>query len=503
MKTTTKHIIKALHFADTAMLCFILLGLCISACSHIVRDAKQVDCLPKIFPDYVGVTIPEGIAPLNFDYVGGEYEWMEVVLKGSKGGEVRANGEVMDIDIDDWHSLVKQNVGGAISVTLYIEKDGIWRQYKDFEIKVSNYALDEWGVTYRRIAPGYEVYGHMGLYQRNLSTFDEYEIIDNKRMPGTCVNCHTSNRTNPNNFVFHARGEHGATAVQKNGKMQILDTKTDKTLGLCVYPYWHPDGRFVAFSTNTTRQSFHAVKDERIEVFDLASDLQVYDTETNELILSPLVKGDSVWETFPAFSADGKTLYYCAAEPKQYPMEFEHVRYNLYSIGFDAKARSFGKEKQLVIDAVSQGKSVTLPRPSYDGKYLMYTVANYGTFPIWHKEADLWLLDLQSGVSRPIDEVNSSDTDSFHNWNVNSHWFVFSSRRGNGLYTRLYLASIDEEGKVSKPFLLPQRNPRKFYDDLMYSYNVPDFTAEKVEIDSRQTANGILSEKRIKLTVHQ
>lgn len=57
---------------------------------------------------------------------------------------------------------------------------------------------------------------------------------------------------------------------------------------------------------------------------------------------------------------------------------------------------------------------------------------------------------------RPIKEVNSDDTESFHNWSSNSRWFVFSSRRGDGLYTRLYLASMDENGVVGKPFLLPQ-----------------------------------------------
>lgn len=57
----------------------------------------------------------------------------------------------------------------------------------------------------------------------------------------------------------------------------------------------------------------------------------------------------------------------------------------------------------------------------------------------------------------PIDEVNSDDTESFHNWSSNSHWFVFSSRRDNGLYTYLYIAGVDADGKVTKPFMLPQK----------------------------------------------
>ncbi len=483
--------------------CTLLMVLLLFSCSHEVKNAQVVDTLPDIYPDYIGVTIPVGIAPMNFDYEGGEYQCLDVVVRGSKGGEVHSNGSLVDFDLDEWHALVEQNKGGELTFTLCVEADGKWTQYKDFPMYVSPYALDEWGLTYRRVAPGYEVYSQMGLYQRDLSTFDEYEIIDNTRAPGACVNCHTSNRTDPKEFLFHVRGENGATALQKNGKMDMLDTKTDQTLGLCVYPYWHPDGRYVAFSTNTTRQAFHVVRDERIEVFDHVSDLQVLDTETNQLLLSPLLKTTDSNETFPVFSPDGKTLYFCTTVRRSYPLEARIVRYNLCSIAFDAATGTFGTQVDTLIRAEADSTSVTFPRPSYDGKYIMYALADYGTFTIWHREADLWLLDLRTGETRRMDEVNSPESDSFHNWNTNSHWFVFTSRRDDGLYTRLYLSAIDDEGHATKPFMLPQRNPRRFYDRLMYSYNTPDFTQRKVEIDARQVANEILSPKRTKLSVRQ
>jgi Tol biopolymer transport system component len=291
--------------------------------------------------------------------------------------------------------------------------------------------------------------------------------------------------------------------LNKGEKHDILETKTDKTLGLCVYPYWHPQSRYVAFSTNTTRQEFHVVKDERIEVFDYESDLQVLDTETHELILSPIVTEDSINETYPAFSPDGHTIYFCSARKRSFPLETKDVRYNLCSIAFDAKKGAFGPRIDTLVYAEADSLSVAFPKPSYDGKYIMYTQASYGTFPIWHKEADLCLLNLKTGQARTMDEVNSEDTDSYHNWSDNSHWFVFSSRRGDGLYTRLYISSIDENGKATKPFLLPQKNPRHYYERLMYSYNVPDFTKAKVDINSRVVANEILSEKRTVLSVRQ
>ena len=47
-------------------------------------------------------------------------------------------------------------------------------------------------------------------------------------------------------------------------------------------------------------------------------------------------------------------------------------------------------------------------------------------------------------------------------------------------------------GVVGKPFLLPQENPWEYYDRLVYSYNVPDFTSESVKLE-RGRWNGELS----------
>lgn len=94
-------------------------------------------------------------------------------------------------------------------------------------------------------------------------------------------------------------------------------------------------------------------------------------------------------------------------------------------------------------------------------------------------------------------DILGSAIDSWHNWSRDFHWFVFTSRRGDGLYTRLYLACIDDKGNVSKPFLLSQRNPKKYYDELLDSYNTPDFTSKPVELDARAAGNEIMSDKRI------
>ena len=475
---------------------YMMAAMMLASCTEKPENVTKVDKLPAIFPDYSGVTIPDGIAPMNFNVTGDDCDCVDVTVKGSKGGEVHSNGDYAKFDLDEWHSLTRQNKGGTLTFTVCVEKDGKWTQYKDFTMIVSPYAIGDWGLTYRRIAPGYEVYGHMGIYQRDLSTFDETPIFDNLAAPGACVNCHTPNRTNPDQYTFHVRGEHGATVVHRDGKEELLKAKNDSIHGSMVYPYWHPSGKYCAYSTNNTHQSFHSVRSERIEVFDQSSDVFVYEPSTHQLILDSLLMTKAHYETYPAFSPDGRTLYFCSSTAEPIPSGYKDIKYNICKIAFNPDNGTFGTRVDTIFNARKMGKSATHPRPSYDGRYLMFTMSDYGCFPIWHKEADNWLLDLRTGKAQPMTAANSDNTDSWHNWSTNSHWFVFTSRRGDGLYTRLYLASVDDKGNVSKPFLLPQENPLDYYDKLLDSYNTPDFTTKPVKLDEREMGRQIGSDNR-------
>ena len=356
-------------------------------------------------------------------------------------------------------------------------------------------------VVYRKLAPGYEVYSKMGIYERDLASFEERPLLENTMVPGHVpeLSCFQQNKSGPSEPAYPWKERRDLDADRREARNAGYET--DSTLSAGVYPYWHPNGKYIAYSVNNTRQSFHAVKDERVEVLDLESDVLVYHPETHELLLSPLLQKKEVFETFPVFSPDGRKLYFCTAEAKPIPAEYKEIRYSLCSIDFNPEDGTFGEKIDTLVNAAAMKKSISFPRPSYDGEYIMFTLSDYGNFSIWHKEADLWLLDLKDGGMRPIKEVNSDDTESFHNWSSNSRWFVFSSRRGDGLYTRLYLASMDENGVVGKPFLLPQENPWEYYDRLVYSYNVPDFTSEPVKLERRKVERGIVSRKRVPVKV--
>ena len=483
---------QLLHIALIFQLVIILLG-----CQSTPKDVTSVNELPDIYPDYVDVTIPVGIAPLNFSMTDDDVETIDVEVKGSKGGSLHANGDYADFDIDEWHQLLQTNKGGKLTLTVCAEKDGRWTRYRSFDILVSHEALDEWGITYRRIPPSFEIYSKMGLYQRDLSTFDETALLETTQVPDQCINCHTANRTNPDQYVFHVRGAHGATVVHRNGKDEILIAKNDSLGGTMVYPYWHPDGRYCAFSTNKTSQMFHASGKKRIEVYDSSSDVFVYDTQTHTILKDTLTMKKLWAENTPAFSPDGRWLYYTTAQRQVYPTDYDKEKFSLCRVAFDVQTGRFDTEVDTLISTTKTGKSVTWPRPSYDGRYIMYTQVDYGYFSVWHPEADLWLLDLQTGETRPLDEVNSDRAESLHNWTVNSRWFLFTSRRDDGLYTRVYFSCLDDNGKATKPFLLPQRNPKEYYRRSLYSFNTPDFTSRRIETDARTIGQQIESDKRV------
>jgi len=117
---------------------------------------------------------------------------------------------------------------------------------------------------------------------------------------------------------------------------------------------------------------------------------------------------------------------------------------------------------------------VSEPKASPDGRWLLFTATDFGTFPIWHPEARLYLLDLATLTLDTLATVNTNRySNSWHSWSANSRWFVFASKRDNGLYGKPWLVNVGRDGRARKPFLLPQEDP-DFYDHFTKSFNIPE-----------------------------
>lgn len=457
-------------------------ALMLAACSGgDIKVSKSTNQEPQIYPDYKGVTVPPNIAPLDFNYLGPEKACL--IIEG-KGGEeqIKADKGLFEFGEKQWRRLMESNTGGSLKLTIAVEKDGVWTAMKPFYISVAREPIDPY-ISYRLIPPGYEGWYNMGIYQRNVENYDQTPIFENRLGSRNCVNCHSYRNGDPDHLMFHSRASFPGTMVIQGSEIEKLNTKTDSTISALVYPYWHPSGRYIAFGVNSTFQTFYSKSRDKIEVFDKASDVVVYDVKNHEIAWSPLTKSERSLETFPAFSPDGRSLYFCSAEADDsIPFTIEKVKYSLVRIGFNPQDMSFGTTVDTLYNARTGGRSVSLPRVSPDGKWLVFVLHKFGTFSIWHKDADLYAVNLSSGKVYPLTAANSNDVESYHSWSRNSHWMVFSSRRDDGLFTRPYFTYIDDQGQAHKPFMLPQRNPRQYYERLMYSYNIPELMTGPVKM---------------------
>ena len=67
-------------------------------------------------------------------------------------------------------------------------------------------------------------------------------------------------------MIFHVRGEGGGTALWKDGELSKLPLETTGPKKSGTYPMWHPNGRYIVFSSNLTRQSFLSEGEKALEV---------------------------------------------------------------------------------------------------------------------------------------------------------------------------------------------------------------------------------------------
>lgn len=479
-----KHII-----AYTLLLSYLLLA----SCSAGHENAVKQNSLPPIYPDYAGVTIPVNIAPLNFLLRDSTVTETEVVLTctgtvaAENGGQhsltVTGHGNAVQFGMDEWKSFLRKAAGGKVSVQVYACSEyGVWKEYNPFAWNVVGDSIDPY-LTYRLIEPDYEAWNKLQIKQRCIENWEEKTLADHNLQENRCMNCHAFGNQDARLSMMYVRGPGGGAILNRDGRLRKLDLRTDSLVSSSVYYGFSPSGRYVTFSTNVIIPAFHANAAKRLEVYDTKSDVYVADLDRNLILSSPLTCDTARLETFPTFSPDGRYIYYCVADRDGLRTEnLKGLHYNLVRIPFDERTGQIATDASRV-DTLYKARSVCHPRISPDGRFLLFTIADYGTFPIWHPEADLCMIDLQTGRVDSLAVVNSPRSDTYHSWAHNSRWFVFASKRDDGLYGKPYFCYVDRRGKAHKPFLLPQQSP-SFYDDCLKSFNIPELSRGSVPYDA-------------------
>ncbi len=456
-------------------------------CRHKMADsASPAGRLPVIEPDYSGVTIPPNIAPLNFMISENSKHFsIRATSAGGTSLTINTSDGIVRFPVKQWKKLLGDTQGDSLKIEIIsTEKGKPVIKYDPVYMIVARDPVDPY-LCYRLLYPGYRSWVDMKIVQRSLEDFSENSLFENQLLDDNCVNCHSFNKNNPDRFLLHVRGSKGGTYFFDGKQLTRTQLKTPEMPANAVYPAWHPSGRYVAFSANKTVQSFHMRPEKNIEVYDLYSSLFVYDLERNEMFSSPEKDTVKYMETFPCWSPDGNYLYFCRTRQVKEGFDYMQVKYDLVRKSFDQSEGTFGND-EVVFDALSINKSVSFPAISPDGRYLVFTLHDYGTFSIWHKEADLYLIDLQTGKVDKM-PVNSNETESYHSWSSNGRWLVFSSKRGDGLTARPYFAYFVSPDSVGKPFVLPQKDP-SLYGRMEKTFNRPEFITGRIKVGPRDFA---------------
>jgi len=263
-----------------------LLGLTGCSRPNVPDNATTADRLPVIFPDYTFVTIPSNLCPINF-LVREEGEAMVTRLSAAGVSYTYGEGNQVIIDATEWQQLLSaakasasEDRMGSIKAEVFVKQEGQWLAFRPFEVQVAPENIDPY-ISYRLIPPSYVAYEELIIEQRDITSFQTAEIYNNRRLlteeQSQCINCHSYQNYHTGNMLFHVRQDRGGTVMVHNGKVSKVNLKTPATLSAGVYPAWHPTEPLVAFSTNLTAQMLLLTDTAKVEVFDGASDLILYD----------------------------------------------------------------------------------------------------------------------------------------------------------------------------------------------------------------------------------
>lgn len=452
----------------------------------------------RIFPDYQGILlIPKNIAPLNFEVLeAGSCIAVQIVADKNMEWEMRTS-QKRDVQIPQktWRKILSDHIGDTLQIHIF-SGDSYQKMvhYKPLQWVVSEDAIDPF-VVFRHIA----IWGsskeaqQMGIYERNLESFDQRTLTEVQLVDYACMNCHHFSANRSSRMAIHFRRQHAGTLITTPDSAWMVNLSLPNG-EKGVFGAFSPNERFLAFSTNQLF-AMHSTQVKRLKMwsYDTDANLFVYDVQNNAILSSDALTAKGMQKTYPAWSHDGKYLYFCQSNRLPELSGDTTSLFNRIQNTHYALVRTempFDSVETLISKEMISGKSISFPACSPDGRFIAFSTTAFGTLDPLSTDGRLWLYDIHTQTVREVEPNLENPIVSSSSWASNSRWIVAASRRMDGIYSRPFLIHVDTLGNTAKPFVMPQKDP-DIYRKQDYSYSLPELIRDAVPMHAYDIAKAV------------
>jgi len=299
----------------------------------------------------------------------------------------------------------------------------------------------------------------------------------------TCINCHSfsSDGATLGMDMDGPQGDKGAYALVPTAK-RIMVQQSDvftwnkfnrkkNTFGL--FSRVSPDGRFVVSAVDEEVHVVNYMDFRFLQTFyPTRGRIAFYDRLAKKIATLPGADDSAYVQCNPVWSPDGRQVAFLRAKarpafngPKAtYANDTleTQIKYDLYHVPFNGGK---GGVARPVEGASTTGKSVSFPKYSPDGKWIVFVQAKNGL--LMRPDSRLYIIPAGGGNAREL-QCNLPLMNSWHSFSPNGKWLVFSSKAFSP-FTQMFLTHIDENGNASPAILIPNSTASN------RAVNIPEF----------------------------
>ena len=395
-----------------------------------------------------------------------------------------------------WSELLRKSVSSNARLTIKgIRRDdsgnriGGIQESQAVQFHISSDPADNY-IVYRMVEPPFNINKTPNIFIRDIRKSKADIFLDARQE--YCMNCHlfSSKQGNTGKLAFQVRslvkGKKNYNlptylAVYDIDKHKGFRARLPFEIQMTTFMAWSPDGNKLAYSANQKVLALKPLIFETQYAAMTASDIAIYNLETNDTYLVPGASDPNALEVYPQWSPDGNRLIFSRSPVGTHPSQ---TLYDLYAVDLNQP----NPAAHPIEGASKDNQSHVFPRFSPDGKWLAFSQNGGGD--LIRATSDLYLMPGSlDGPSHRLECNVDYAADSWYSWSSNSRWIVFASKREGGVYASLYLTHIGDDGHSSPAIPLPiEEKP-------FISFNIPEFIKNRPDIHEKELFDALRVEQ--------